>query len=279
MALGLRYIGGRHALALAAAIPCALLIKHGWEVYTSIRAVDTRRIVSSSGLSEHFRQSHTLKTLVNPRGHVSSADKLAMDMELPENARELSDEVLLATFARGFFAGKVLAIERRLLQTARPSFVSYAGESPISQPPVRSDRVSDLMIGLNSISMSNQIWKSQDFSCEKLPPVHSVVFGTFQLGYIKLIDPKESQAEPETESSVDFVFGKDNSQFAGAHRFSIVRRPENPANVRIVYESTACNPTRNQHLSGLLLRFHSLYAMLLFREGVSDILRRPELSA
>ncbi|KAK1704184.1 hypothetical protein CaCOL14_012644 [Colletotrichum acutatum] len=259
MALGLRYIGGRHALALAAAIPCALLIKHGWEVYTSIRAVDTRRIVSSSGLSEHFRQSHTLKTLVNPRGHVSSADKLAMDMELPENARELSDEVLLATFARGFFAGKVLAIERRLLQTARPSFVSYAG--------------------LNSISMSNQIWKSQDFSCEKLPPVHSVVFGTFQLGYIKLIDPKESQAEPETESSVDFVFGKDNSQFAGAHRFSIVRRPENPANVRIVYESTACNPTRNQHLSGLLLRFHSLYAMLLFREGVSDILRRPELSA
>ncbi|KAK1485715.1 hypothetical protein CCUS01_03856 [Colletotrichum cuscutae] len=259
MALGLRYIGGRHAFALAAAIPGALLVKYGWEVYTSIRAVDIRRVVSVSGLSENFKQSHTLKTLVNPRDHVSSADRLAMDVELPENARGLSDEVLLATFVRGFFAGKVLTIERRLLQTARPTLVSYAG--------------------LNSISASNQIWESQDFSCETLPPVHSVVFGTFQVGHVGLMDSKRSQAEPETESSVDFVFGKDISQFAGAHRFSIVRSSENPARVRVVYESTACNPSRNHHLSGILLQFHSFYAMLLFREGMSEILRRPELSA
>lgn len=259
MALGLRYIGGRHALALAAAIPCALLVKHGWEVYTSIRAVDTRRAVSVSDLSENFKQSHTLKTLVNPRGRVSSADKLSVDLDLPESARDLSDEVLLATFVRGFFAGKVLAYERRLLQMARPSLVSYADLDPISA--------------------SNQIWQSQNLSCEKLPPVHSVVFGTFQASHIKLTDPKDPQAEPETESSVDFVFGKDNSQFAGSHRFSIIRESENPARVRVVYESTACNPTRNQQLSGLLLQFHSFYAMLLFREGVSEILRRPELRA
>ncbi|KAK1533313.1 hypothetical protein CPAR01_10021 [Colletotrichum paranaense] len=259
MALGLRHIGGRHALALVVAIPCALVVKHGCEVYTSIRAVYTRRVVSSSGLSENFKQSHTLKTLVNPRGHASSADRLALDLDLPKNARDLSDEVLLATFIHGFFAGKVLAIERLLLQTARPTLVSYAG--------------------LNPISASNQIWKTEEISCKTLPPVHSVVFGTFQVSHVKLIDSKESQAEPETESSVDFVFGKDISQFAGAHRFSIVRSSENPARVKVVYESTACNPTRNHHLSGILLQFHSFYAMLLFREGVSEILRMPELSA
>ncbi|KXH68146.1 hypothetical protein CSAL01_09354 [Colletotrichum salicis] len=259
MALGLRYIGGHHALALAAAIPCALLVKHGWDVYASIRAVDTRRVVSVHSLSENFKQSHTLKTLVNPKGHMSSADTLAMDLGLPEHAKDLSDEFLLATFVRGFFAGKVLAIERRILQIARLSLVSYTG--------------------LNSMLASNQIWKSQDLSCEKLPSVHSVVLGTFQVSYANVINPKESQAGPETESSVDFAFGKDNSQFVGAHRFSIMRNPENPTRVRVMYESTACNPTRNQPLSGILSRFHSIYAMLLFREGVSEILQKLGPSA
>ncbi|OHE99420.1 hypothetical protein CORC01_05220 [Colletotrichum orchidophilum] len=258
MFTGVQRIGGCHALALAAIIPCGLLAKHAWDIYTRIKLVQKRRVVTAGSLSETFKQSHTLAALVNPRRHVSIADVLVMDLDLPEHAEDLSDEVLLATFVHGFFAGKVLAIEKYLLQTARLTLVSYAG--------------------LKSISASNQIWKSHNLSCEKLPPLHSVVFGAFQVSYVKLVNPQESHAGPETESSVDFVFGKDKSQFAGAHRFSIVRKSGDSTRVRVVYESTACNPTRNQPVSDLLHQFHKIYMMLLFREGVSEVMQRLERS-
>ncbi|KAK1994125.1 hypothetical protein LX36DRAFT_584993 [Colletotrichum falcatum] len=248
---------GRHILALTAAVPCCLFAKHVWDIYTRIRPVEKRRIAVVGGISNNFKQSNSLKGLVNPRDHVIFGDAYLTDLSLPHNiaAQDATDEILLAAFIRGFFAGKVFAIERNLLQAARVIFVSYSD------------------IGLDTTTKS--VWETSELSPTSLPSPHSILFGTFQVSHVEVQDPGNfPQVHKKTESSIDFVFGGDKTQFAGSHRFSVTRDPKRAGEVRILYEHMACNPTMNQPLKpDLLLHFHNFYAMLLFREGVAEVMQ------
>jgi hypothetical protein len=88
-------------------------------------------------------------------------------------------------------------------------------------------------------------------------------------------DPESSHGEFTSHSYVDLVFGSNSpkSGFAGVHRFS-VRRALNAKmdSTRIEYSHLSCNPTTNTALKPDFLQpLHKIYAMLLFREGVSRV--------
>ncbi|KAK2015787.1 hypothetical protein LZ32DRAFT_645586 [Colletotrichum eremochloae] len=255
MIVGLRSFSGCHILALTAAVPCCLFAKHIWDIYARIRPVERRRIAVVDGISNKFKQSYSLKELVNPKSHVYFGNTFLMDLSLPHNiaAEAATDEILLAAFVRGYFAGKVFAFERNLLQIARLTFVSYSGLTTATKP----------------------VWETSELSPTSLPSLYSLLFGTFQVSHIEIQDSGNSVSVHEKrESNVDFVFGGDKTEFAGAHRFSIIRNPDRTGEVRVLYEHTACNPTINQPIkSDLLLRFHNFYAMLLFREGMAEMMQ------
>ncbi|KAK1574025.1 uncharacterized protein LY79DRAFT_567331 [Colletotrichum navitas] len=257
MITGSKFFGGRYILALTAAVPCCLFAKHVWDIYARIRPVEKRRITITGGISNNFKESHSLKGLVNPRDHVILGDAYLMDLPLPQNiaAEDATDEILLAAFVRGYFAGKVFAIERNLLQIARVTFVSYSG--------------------LGLATAKTPLWETSALSPTSLPSMHSILFGAFQVSHIELQDSSDLvRIQEKRESSIDFVFGADDTHFAGAHRFSIARNQERTGEVRILYEHMACNPTINQPLKpDFLFLFHTFYAMLLFQEGLAEVMQ------
>ena len=120
------------------------------------------------------------------------------------------------------------------------------------------------------------------------------MFGTFQFLDSDLkreVSIDHISASSPSESFVDIGFGSDGSRFSGFHRFSISREQTPiemnagtedvdraaggiPTAVRITFSAFACNPsTERPPSSGLFSAFHKLYAMLLFREGVANVLR------
>lgn len=140
MVIGLNPSYGKHALAVAVAVPACLLAKHVWDVYTHIQPAEKRLIFASGDISDKLRQSHTIKSLVNPRGHVSVGNTQFMDLHVPGAAGNVTDEILLAAFVRGFFAGKVLSIERWVLQIVRLNLVSYDGKNNRMSPKSLRDQ-------------------------------------------------------------------------------------------------------------------------------------------
>lgn len=110
-----------------------------------------------------------------------------------------------------------------------------------------------------------------------MPPLYSELFGVFQVIDARM-DPKSriKDQQGRTESYVDFGFCSDQSQFAGVHRFSIVRSNESSTagqkTVQIHLQSMTCNPTVNKPFTlGFLFPLHLAYAEFLFREGVSQV--------
>ncbi|KAI5460872.1 hypothetical protein BGZ63DRAFT_358057 [Mariannaea sp. PMI_226] len=111
-----------------------------------------------------------------------------------------------------------------------------------------------------------------------LPPLHSVLYGVFQVLDVQLESSQSSLSSgTPTESFIDFGFGSNQFIFAGAHRFSVVRSAEKSANgrelVQIHCYSTSCNPTEDKPLGpGFMYTFHAIYNSFLFREGVAMVL-------
>ncbi|TEA17576.1 hypothetical protein C8034_v012256 [Colletotrichum sidae] len=232
--------------------PSVLAAYHAWTVYSKIKRVDQHH--SSDSISESFQQSRTLTELVNPRGHVSAADAWHTDLNLPASTRRVTDEALLAAFVRGFFGGTVLALERSALRLARLNLVSYKALELAHTP--------------------QRIWHKSELSSRRLPSLGSIIFGAFQISNVQLV---EADGPEQTESYIDVVYGSSQGRFAGAHRFSIVRDPTRPGQIRISFESTACNPTDNLPFApAWAYAFHHVYATLLFRESVAEVLRLLE---
>jgi len=113
--------------------------------------------------------------------------------------------------------------------------------------------------------------------------LYSTLFGAFQLIDLHINDSNEGgESSLLKESYVDFGFGSDTSSFAGVHRFAVHRsRPTGDrsdlhspiANVKITYSSFTCNPSKNIPIKPFFLStLHMIYAMLLFREGIAQIL-------
>ncbi|KAF6804925.1 hypothetical protein CMUS01_14736 [Colletotrichum musicola] len=240
-------IYGKYFLGLAAAVPTFLAAKHVWDVYRRVSNVPRPRVVEKNGVSESFRKSHTLESLVNPRHHLFVGDTRYVDLFLSQH---VEDETILAAFVGGFFGGKVFVPERMALEIVGKRFTFFSGLGPEDD----IDRIS----------------KNSDVPSGHLPTLRAMLFGVFQVSHIHI---DEDAASGETASSIDFVYGSDQGRFAGAHRFSIIRDRSQPKAVRVVFESASCNPTQNRPFApAFLFSFHRLYAMLLFRQSTASIL-------
>lgn len=124
-------------------------------------------------------------------------------------------------------------------------------------------------------SLPPPVWNIKRFDGDSLPPLYTVLFGGFQVVYIELAEPSSAAEKTKTSSSVDIVFGSDMTQFAGVHRFTILRDRSRPDSVQVYYAHMSCNPTVNKVLKpDIMVPLHKLYAMWLFREGVVEVMRR-----
>lgn len=129
------------------------------------------------------------------------------------------------------------------------------------------------------------LWSLNDVKTGGLPELGAKLFGAFQV-----VDRKtEAQtlrlgSDGHQSSYVDFGYGSEQSQFAGFHRFMVSRdtaadgskdgASESDGTVTITFASMTCNPTINKPFAPrILMGFHSLYASLLFREGMARVMR------
>lgn len=107
----------------------------------------------------------------------------------------------------------------------------------------------------------------------ELPPLHALLFGAFRVVDVHL----EQQASPQGQSYVDVVFGRDVGFVAGVHRFSVSRGEgtgKEHKNVTIEFAHAGCDPKEDKPLKpDFLQTLHLWYAMLLFREGVSEVIK------
>jgi hypothetical protein len=120
------------------------------------------------------------------------------------------------------------------------------------------------------MNVTPSIWSASQLSIETLPPLHSKLFGGFQV-LDRQLEQKYSDKR-NTHSYIDFAFGSDTGYLAGVHRFSVWRNAGEDGKVLVEYEDTAFNPKVNKPLlPDVLLQFHLIYAMVLFREGVMKV--------
>ncbi|KAH7000469.1 hypothetical protein EDB80DRAFT_724019 [Ilyonectria destructans] len=238
---------------------CAALVvggTYGYFVHRRIRTTDPKKITTFDTIPDSLQQSLSVTEIVNAKQHHQMADSRFITIEIPPEHQNMTDEVLLARFTKGFFGGLVIAPERIALQIFRPKFLNFSKiKTPENIP---------------------KIWYKKQLSEDQLPPLYSELFGVFQVIDTRM-DPKSGVKDKQdrTESYVDFGFCSDQSQFAGVHRFSIVRSNESSTagqTVQIHLQSMTCNPTVNKPFAiGFLFPFHLAYAEFLFREGVSQV--------
>lgn len=57
----------------------------------------------------------------------TSFDTRFIDVAIPANRRDVTDEELLSRFTKAFFGGDVIQPERFVLQTLRPNLVHFSG--------------------------------------------------------------------------------------------------------------------------------------------------------
>lgn len=85
---------------------------------------------------------------------------------------------------------------------------------------------------------------------------------------------RKDDGEEKEVTFIEFGYGDDRRSFAGMHRFEIIRYFEDGEEaVKIGFSSVSCNPSGEIKFPQLLWKFHDIYAMLLFRDGVRNVLR------
>lgn len=219
-----------------------------------------------------FRNSKALRNIVNPRDHpYEVCDTRSTVITIPTLYRDITDEVLLAHFVRGFFGGYVLAPEKIILNQIRlRETAQFSSRYPIRLCDTNG-RTNKLAAILGNVK-PEQLWQSVDLPEDRLPSLHSETYSAFQVIDIQL--DNRFLKEHSGESHIDFGFGSDTTKFAGCHRFRVTRNPGDENVATISFDSAVGNPlTRTRTLPWGLGVFHLVYSDLLFREGVSEILR------
>lgn len=138
------------------------------------------------------------------------------------------------------------------------------------------------MSELGELPASRRIWSSAELSKDKIPPIHSVLFGAFRIVDVQMSEPMmPSTMAPDQQSrSIDIAFGMDDGYIAGVHRFSVsevegAAGPNEQRDITIEFSHTGCNPKEDKPLGpDVLQTLHSWYAMLLFKEGVGEVLKK-----
>ncbi|KPM34800.1 hypothetical protein AK830_g11771 [Neonectria ditissima] len=230
---------------------------YGFLVHRRISATDASKITIFDTTPDSFQQSLSVSEIVNARKHQQVEDSRFITLEIPPQHQHITDEVLLARFAKGYFGGLVLSPERILLKAIGLNLTKFTT--------------------IENQATVARFWSTKDLSDHKLPPLHSVLYGVFQVLDIKLPQKNDTKSQQgSTESYIDFGFGRDQRQFVGVHRFSVVRPNDRPPTgqrtVQIHRQSMTCNPTVNRPVGpGFLYHFHNIYAQLLFREAVAEV--------
>ncbi|KAM0274365.1 hypothetical protein ACHAQH_007902 [Verticillium albo-atrum] len=246
----------KFAAAAAVALPAIVLVKHALQIYANISAAPRQGITEFDVNPESFLQSVTVTRHVNPNRHVALHDCRHISVQIPEHARSMSDEALLAAFVRGFFGGKVFAPERTLLKIVKLDLLNYPD--------------------LKRSASAAHVWDVNQLEGDELLPLSSIYFGGFQISDIHVHQPDHvPDRSAETESNIDFVFGSSQGNFSGSHRFSVLRTESDPTSIRIRSAHTSCNPTGDKlSMPDFMGPLHNFYAMVLFREAVGEVKRR-----
>ncbi|KFY42162.1 hypothetical protein V495_04644 [Pseudogymnoascus sp. VKM F-4514 (FW-929)] len=232
-----------------------------------------RSLVFTYPVTQELLTSSTFK-LINPRNHVIVTDQVSV--RLPASSISgLSDEAVLALFTRGFFGGRVFAIERLYMKLGGWRVIPTG------------------YTGFESLSTERIEWNRHNIPAMSFMPVGDILFGAFKLvdSHLK-VTPSD-----QLPSYLDFGFGSDRGQFAGCHRFSVHRglksktdgelgrlnitgafneegMPED-GEVEVRLEHFRCNPSENKpSWAEFISWFHRWYAEFLFADGISSVLRR-----
>jgi hypothetical protein len=114
--------------------------------------------------------------------------------------------------------------------------------------------------------------------------MHTLLFGTFRVVDSRMQPRVSTQTSEQTESYIDFAFGSDNGFIAGVHRFSVSRNSNTKSDeqnddgtttsVTIAFSHKGCNPKEDKPMGpDFMQTLHLIYAMLLFREGVAEVIK------
>jgi hypothetical protein len=127
-----------------------------------------------------------------------------------------------------------------------------------------------------------EILSPADISRTKLPEKFTVLLG----GNFMVLDKHIHETVTSSEEAlgpnfVEIGFGDNRKEFAGMHRFEVVRNVslkgegKDEGALELCYSSISCNPTKNQlPFPGWVFGFHSFYAQSLFRDGVREVLSK-----
>jgi hypothetical protein len=215
------------------------------------------KIIEKKALILSLTNSNSLKT-TNPRNHVSMSDTWSLVLPSKE-VGNLSDEEVLARFMHGFFNGWVFTPEQTLL-----SFLGLLGRKLVP-------------VGFTGVSMDGPVMTSPgELDRTKLPEKGTVLFG----GNFFVLDVHLKQQDEMEGSFVDVAFGDNRKRFSGLHRFEVTRDVSEDGKeegdvgaVRVEYSSISCNPSENKRVfPNWVWVFHKWYAMVLFRDGIREVL-------
>ncbi|KFY50728.1 hypothetical protein V496_09203 [Pseudogymnoascus sp. VKM F-4515 (FW-2607)] len=142
-----------------------------------------RSLVFTYPVPQELLTSSTFK-LLNPRNHVIVTDQVSI--RLPASSISgLSDEAVLALFTRGFFGGKVFAIERLYMKLGGWRIIPRG------------------YTGFESLPTERTEWNRHNIPTMSFMPVGDILFGAFQLVDSHL---KSAPSDP-LPSYLDFGFG------------------------------------------------------------------------
>ena len=257
------YLSPTVLTSLAIGIPALYISYTATRLYRPSPTLGLSPITSSTTIPSSFATSTTVTKLINPEEFRSWDDSRSVTLKLSGKAKEWSDEQILARFTRGFFGGWVFGPERAVLRMAGVAW----GVGLVSFPLQRTVN--------GGSSIYNEVWKASEIEGEKLPQVDSVLFGAFQV-----VD-KQLAKEQGGNSHIDLAYGSSQRTFAGVHRFSVERLSGREGNVecggekvRLSMSCVTCNPREDKRVAPEWAgTFHRTYAMLLFREGVAEVVR------
>ncbi|EEU39455.1 uncharacterized protein NECHADRAFT_70193 [Fusarium vanettenii 77-13-4] len=114
--MALRTVSGK---ILATSLVAAVTVggTYGFMVQRRVRLVDRGQITRFETIPESFEKSRSVSEIVNAGNHARVSDSRFIALDIPSQHHDVSDEVLLAKFVKGYFGGAVIGPERRTLQT------------------------------------------------------------------------------------------------------------------------------------------------------------------
>ncbi|EXJ78323.1 hypothetical protein A1O3_09484 [Capronia epimyces CBS 606.96] len=217
--------------------------------------------------------------VINPLNHDAKGDKVSVSLPI-KAVSGLGDEEILALLTKGFFGGWVFAIEGWAMRAC-------GGILPAAYTGFKANQTASKRI----------IWKSSDISEDSLVPIGDMLFDFALVS--KHIQTRPDSIPPSSSygssysysySYVDYGFGSDQRNFAGAHRFVVTRKEQDQHQhqnqdqdskeqkeeeyIELSIECFRCNPLINQDSWAEYLPWlHYWYARFLWAEAVRTVLR------